>query len=104
MVKTLVMFSAIMVALPVGTFFAFYDFLLSGERVVTRVVPLRVDEKVKVTSAVCRRAVEHGLGATAGIMVAFPVAVTTAVRYRVFCSRYMYRSCFWADIRRLVSG
>lgn len=31
-VKTLGMFSAMMVAFPIGTFFAFYDFLLLGEK------------------------------------------------------------------------
>lgn len=55
MVKTLVMFSAIMVAFPIGTFFAFYDFIFLGESVVMRALQserdfsVGVDEKVLLT-------------------------------------------------------
>lgn len=52
MVKTLVMFSAIMVAFPIGTFFAFYDFIFLGESVVMRALQSERDFSVGVDETV----------------------------------------------------
>lgn len=47
-VKTLVMFSAIMVAFPISTFFAFYEFILLGENVARQECPAELESTLSV--------------------------------------------------------